>query len=642
MNTIKQSNGLTLIETLIAVTLTTTLIMMTVYWIIERNKMEQATVYGKDIASIIAGFDKRLHIDGFDINNFKNGKQWSGNNFFTFLESELVAKDSSCGKPNGWIPTPENEKKSQLIPCSLWTKVPYDMTVKAQIIADAEGFVERFELVFSGDNFNELFKYINKMKLSAAVSDPPNITGGHNYYFANKNAPEVKLTTAQCIKTIASCAFIASFNREGGSEYLRVDGSNSMIGSSISFKESKNSNTQQCLKWSQKDASSPWTSQSVNCGIGVYKQTGFPISVDVAAGNSTQKRVMLDKECNVYQASGNTVETTSTSPCGIGRVGSGSEIYQVVDQTSAKVGYVQTLYASTIVANQTNTQYMQIYRDLTVDGDSYLKSRLTVTGNITAQSNISAAGAITSAKDITSTTGNIVSSKGNINAYQGTVNATNGSFSNEVNASKNINSYGGNINALKGNIQAINAGFSGEANANGNINSYNGNLNALNGSVNAVNGGFSNELNAQNNINSYGGNINALKGNMTAIDSTFTGKMGVGQTINAGGRISTGEYLYIGSAVSEGVGCSPAGLVGRTNNGTLVSCTNGVWRSAAPNSGGTYQTFHHDWDAHYLGCRVANTKTGTCGCPSGFTPTQTSWGWNPANYNYVAGWNCVQ
>ncbi len=47
--------------------------------------------------------------------------------------------------------------------------------------------------------------------------------------------------------------------------------------------------------------------------------------------------------------------------------------------------------------------------------------------------------------------------------------------------------------------------------------------------------------------------------------------------MNADGRINAGEFVYINGQSSTGSGCSPNGLMGRTTEGQLLSCINGIW-----------------------------------------------------------------
>lgn len=381
----KKQSGLTMLETLIAVTVTMAIVLFTVYWYMEKMRQEQAVRYGKEVAAIVTAFDKRIHVDGYDPNNFKNGLSWANNGtFISMLNNEFIAKASTCGTTNGWVPVLAVENTTKLIPCNLWTQIPYNMNASASIEVDSGGFIKSYRVVLKFPDvasFNKNMRYVNDMKLSATTNDQANITGSHTYYFANNSDPSAKISNATCLNIKASCVLVAQYSRDGGNEYLRVDGTNTMIGSTVTFKPSKDSNRLQCLKWFKSTAGA-WTSSQVDCGIGIYNKTGYPVSVDVAADASTQNRVLLDKSCNVYSNSGNNIIVAGTSPCGMLRLGAtGDTVYQVVERGSMDVGYINTLYNGTIYSNTVNTNYANVANDLRVGGSALVGGSLTVNGD---------------------------------------------------------------------------------------------------------------------------------------------------------------------------------------------------------------------------------------------------------------------
>ena len=54
--------------------------------------------------------------------------------------------------------------------------------------------------------------------------------------------------------------------------------------------------------------------------------------------------------------------------------------------------------------------------------------------------------------------------------------------------------------------------------------------------------------------------------------------------VQSNGRVTAGEYIQINGGANEGWGCSPNGLVGRTGEGILLSCVNGLWKSSGGGS----------------------------------------------------------
>lgn len=50
--------------------------------------------------------------------------------------------------------------------------------------------------------------------------------------------------------------------------------------------------------------------------------------------------------------------------------------------------------------------------------------------------------------------------------------------------------------------------------------------------------------------------------------------------IDANGRVNAGEFVYINGQANLGAGCSPNGLQGRSSDGSLLSCVNGLWSNS--------------------------------------------------------------
>lgn len=87
----------------------------------------------------------------------------------------------------------------------------------------------------------------------------------------------------------------------------------------------------------------------------------------------------------------------------------------------------------------------------------------------------------------------------------------------------------------------------------------------------------------------------------------YTGGQIKGGTVRADGRASVGEYLQLDGTANAGWGCSPNGLVGRTQEGVLLSCQNGIWKSL-----GALDTFNVTSDE-----QCQNLKEARAYCPAG-------------------------
>ncbi|WP_421105873.1 shufflon system plasmid conjugative transfer pilus tip adhesin PilV [Serratia marcescens] len=87
----------------------------------------------------------------------------------------------------------------------------------------------------------------------------------------------------------------------------------------------------------------------------------------------------------------------------------------------------------------------------------------------------------------------------------------------------------------------------------------------------------------------------------------YTGGQLKGGSVRADGRASVGEYLQLDGTANAGWGCGPNGLVGRTPEGVLLSCQNGIWKSL-----GALDTFNVTSDE-----QCQNLKEARAYCPAG-------------------------
>lgn len=76
-------------------------------------------------------------------------------------------------------------------------------------------------------------------------------------------------------------------------------------------------------------------------------------------------------------------------------------------------------------------------------------------------------------------------------------------------------------------------------------------------------------------INAYGGK------NVQTSAGFYGGYIKSTGNIDANGRVNAGEFVYINGQANVGWGCSPNGLQGRTPEGAILSCVNGVWKSSS-------------------------------------------------------------
>lgn len=154
--------------------------------------------------------------------------------------------------------------------------------------------------------------------------------------------------------------------------------------------------------------------------------------------------------------------------------------------------------------------------------------------------------------------------------------------------------------------------------------------------VNGETGSFSNTVTAENDVKSKSGWLitgagkgwlNEAHGGGLYMDDNdwiksvngkgiYTSGQLKGGTIRADGRASVGEYLQLDGTANAGDGCSPNGLVGRTPEGILLSCQNGIWK---------LQSVPLDTFTVQSAGTCANLTVQTAVCPAGSKMVSGGW-----------------
>ena len=243
----------------------------------------------------------------------------------------------------------------------------------------------------------------------------------------------------------------------------------------------------------------------------------------------------------------------------------GQSIYNAQDITAA---------GNTVSGTLRSTGATTVGSTLNVGGVATLNSDLNVAGNSQVNGNINSNNTIT-ASNLTSRgetyTQNWFRTMGDGGIYfqkwGGGWNMTD---------PNTIQAYGGK------NIQTGAGVYGGYVHSNGNIDAA--------GTVNAAYVWASGNLNS-NYVHSNG-NIDA------------NGQVYGAAAVVSGGRMTTNEYLQINGVAYINTGCAPNGLQGRSPEGQLLSCTNGVWRSGGgkPNKTFyTYTNYNNSYNYSYIG-----------------------------------------
>jgi len=320
------------------------------------------------------------------------------------------------------------EKETNLLECGLWKRTSSDFKISAEMKLDDNNYVKSFDL-FLGFNSKKSvennYPEIKRALQGLNISNNQEIAGIHSFGIASLSTGK-DLAFNECMKNVSDCGVKFSINRSGGYEYIRLDGSNSMIKNHLSFIESKGQSPLSCLRWvnTKKDGTGVWKRlEDTDCGIGMYQNEGDPLDkqpvmVNVVADTGTFDNVMLDKKCTIFAWNGtNVVDTSEKSPCGYTVFTDESDpsnvqtlVYQVVEKNMANVYRVKDLYTNNltideaeideldvIVANVSNivkaentivNDTLNISKEFNIEGESIFNGESTFNDEVIFEKNI--------------------------------------------------------------------------------------------------------------------------------------------------------------------------------------------------------------------------------------------------------------
>lgn len=347
-------NGFTLFEALLSVMVLGSISTGIILKEVENRNQNERLRFIDEAMSIVKAVDHRIAIDGYDPDLWTKLK-WDNEEDIvnSLIKEDLISQYHDKCSGGKWKPAINSENNTKLIECNLWqSRKNNGETIKAELREDSLGFIQGFDLFISFDDIANFKKYFRDIKYSLnqiSVNPSQEISG---IYINNlvSTSSGVDISSYECINDPVDCSIKLSLERSGGNEYLRADGSNSMIGEHLTFIESKGQSPLKCLRWSntQRDGSGIWSKiDDEDCGIGIYTETNQPVMVDVVADTGTFKNVLLDQNCIYYQWNGSeVVNSGTTKPCGISN--DGSEVFQVVPNSYNENIHTDKLYSNTI------------------------------------------------------------------------------------------------------------------------------------------------------------------------------------------------------------------------------------------------------------------------------------------------------
>lgn len=386
------------------------------------------------------------------------GKMYAFDSQFNSVLNKLLVPrgNTTCGAADGWVPVPTKEAKNALLPCSLWSKkIPYDLTgkiyVKFQTTPITAGnesetpsndvvnnyvndvfvtfqFKDANAIKGSYSNMSEMVKRMNELSRNTGS------TGTMSFYFAmlghsggdvDARGLDYPLSPLECFKSPAACLIVGRWSAKAGQENLRLDGMNSIIGSSIDFKLGANqkSDKAMCNRFIRttdinNDESVPgdistgvatdeapkssWIYQkNIPCGIGISTTTPTPASnhiiaedqkysVNTLSGSSNFKGLTLDRKCNNFELGADNLiyNLAGNTPCGIihSPDGTTDQIIMYANEIQAKEGIFGNAADGSGIgkgAIRSRTMMIQesaILKDISIEGNFNVQKSLNIIG----------------------------------------------------------------------------------------------------------------------------------------------------------------------------------------------------------------------------------------------------------------------
>lgn len=330
----KRINGLTLIETMVAITLLSLMILGTINYFTQRAETMRSKQLGNDMALVMNAIDKKLQLDAYSDKSWKSSS-WANTDEFMkkLIGEELRTSNSTCGKPNGWVSELAPDPLA-LVPCDRLSGdfLPNGVQVSANYTTEPAIDGGRNISMFTIDyyfkdpaafkqNFGTLVK---AQKALDKFESAKNLTvHSYNYFNTSSKAP---MTLAQCLNSTQGCGLRTQIESFVGlsTDKVRIDGKNDLMGE-IDF---DNADTK-CTQWDY--VAGIWKSTEIKCTV----QGGFDSkigAVDAYINNTTiADRISLKDQCQLTgtedKAVGTVTETwlnagaTTAVPCGLTKEG---------------------------------------------------------------------------------------------------------------------------------------------------------------------------------------------------------------------------------------------------------------------------------------------------------------------------------
>ncbi len=328
----KMKKGITLIESLLALTLVSTATVGAVKGYESYNNYVYERALSKDITTLLRAVDTRISIDGYNYSFWTAGDKVEGlSQIAPYIRKTFISKNNAeCGSSDGWVPQLDSEKDRDFVGCSFWqSRLPFDSDIKIETEENQGGFISSFAIQLSPElsdadeeGMNKRFKLMLNVLSALEKNDFANKNGTNSYQLVNKSNSR-KMSNIACSQAGENCVIRATWEKRGFYQPLKTNGENAMISSNISFKIQKTDadSINSCLMW-EEQSTNVWTSSPVECGIGMYSINGtsIPTTVHLNLNDkfTSNERIVLDKKCDIFvKDNGNGIRKEGTSFCGL-------------------------------------------------------------------------------------------------------------------------------------------------------------------------------------------------------------------------------------------------------------------------------------------------------------------------------------
>jgi len=380
---VKKINGLTLIETMVAIMLLSLMVLGTISYFTQRAESMRAKKLGNDMALVMNAIDKKLQLDAYSEKSWKSSN-WANTNEFMqkLIGEELRTANSSCGKPNGWVAELAPDPLT-LVPCDrlagdfLPNGVQVSANYTTEPAADGTRNISLFTIDYSfkdAASFKKNFGTLVKaQKALDKFETAKNLTvHSYNYFNATNKAP---MSLEQCLGLAQGCGLRTQIESFIGlsTDKIRIDGKNDLMGE-IDFDNAD----KKCTKWEY--VGGLWKSNEIKCTVlgGFDSKIG---SVDAFINNTTiADRISLKDQCEITQVSKeinnnskieeNWLAETSAKknivPCGL--TNNGSIVVAGFSKSNTKITVTENTITRYAKLNKMNIKYnANLYGGLTTN-----------------------------------------------------------------------------------------------------------------------------------------------------------------------------------------------------------------------------------------------------------------------------------